>query len=251
MTTRRRIAFVMTAALAATASLAHAWPWSDLGWVRGSGHIISEQRSPGSFESISVAGEFKVAIRQAGAARVELKADDNVLPCIETRIVNKGQGATLEIGTRHGCAIHPSATPLVALDMPRLRAIDIAGSADVVIATFKGDQIDVSVAGAGDLNFAQLEVEALKLAISGKGDVRAVGRARQLNIAIDGVGDIAMPELAADDVSVSIAGAGNAVVRAARSLNVSLAGAGEVSYHGAPNLSTSIAGVGNVKKLDR
>ena len=251
MTTRRQIALVLTAAaLASAASLVHAWPWGDHGWVRGSGHIVSEQRNPGSFDSISVSGDFKVAIRQSATSHVELRTDDNILPCIETRVVSKGQGATLEIGSRQGCSIHPSATPQVTLDMPRLRAIDIAGAADVAIAAFKGDQIDVSVAGAGDLNFAQLDVDALKLAISGKGDVRALGRAKQLDIAIDGVGDIEAPDLAADEVNVSISGAGNAVVRAARKLNISLAGAGEVSYHGAPTLSTSVAGVGSVKKLD-
>jgi len=197
-----------------------------------------------------VAGDFKVTIRQSNTQRVEIKADDNILPLIETRVVDKGHGATLEIGTRRGSSISPSERPQLTLEMPRLRAIDVAGAADMAVAAFKSEQIDVSVAGAGDLNFDQLDVDALKLSVSGKGDVHAAGHAKQLNISISGLGDISAPDLAGDDVNVSISGAGNALVRAVRSLHVSLAGVGEVSYHGTPTLSTSISGIGTVKKLD-
>jgi len=250
MTPTRRIALALTAAgLVAAVNLAHAWPFGGER-VDGSGQVTAEQRDVGAFDGVSLAGDFKVTVRQAAGNHVELKTDANLLPYIETRIVDKGHGRTLEIGTKRGYNLHPTGTPQITLDMPTLRSISISGSGDIKVGAIKGGDVSASISGSGDLNFEQLEADSLGLSVSGSGDVKAAGHAGQFKISVSGSGDIKAPDFAADDVKISIAGSGDALVRANKTLHVSVAGEGDVSYHGAPVVSTSIAGSGRVKKLD-
>jgi len=249
-TPRRRLALTLIAAgLAASAGLAHAWPWGGER-VDGSGQITAEQRDPGAFDGVSLAGDFKVTVRQAGANHVEIKTDANLLPYIETRIVDNGHGRTLEIGTKRGYNLHATGTPQVTLDMPALRAISIAGSGDVKVGAIKGGEVSASISGSGDLTFEQLDADALKLSISGSGDVKAAGHARDFKVSVSGSGDVTAPDFAADDVKISVAGSGDALVRASKTLSITVAGQGDVSYHGAPVVTSSIAGAGRVTKLD-
>jgi len=250
MTTTRRLALALTAAgLFAAVNLANAWPFSGER-VNGSGQVGTEQRDPGAFDGVALSGDFKVVVRQAAGNHVELKTDANLLPYIETRIVDKGHGRTLEIGTKRGYSLHPTSTPQIVLDMPTLRDISVSGSGDIKVGAIKGADVSVSISGSGDLTFEQLEAQALSLSVSGSGDVKAAGRAGTFKLSVSGSGDVKAPDFAADDVKISIAGSGDAVVRANKTLNVSVAGDGDISYHGNPVVSSSVAGSGRLKKLD-
>ncbi|HEX2011808.1 MAG TPA: DUF2807 domain-containing protein, partial [Roseateles sp.] len=100
----RRIATIALAALT-LAGGAQAWSWT-IGSgerIKGTGELGSEARSPGSFEAIQLSGSFKLQVRQAAADSLEIKADKNLLPYIETRVVDGGKGyKTLEIHTKKG-----------------------------------------------------------------------------------------------------------------------------------------------------
>jgi len=249
MTTRRLALSLTAASLVCAVNLAHAWPWS-AERVEGSGQITAEQRDLGAFDGVSLSGDYKVTVRQAAGNHVEIKADNNLLPYIETRIVDKGNGRTLEIGTKRGYSLRSTSTPQITLDMPTLRALSISGSGDIKVGPIKGGDVGVSIAGSGDLVFDQLQADVLSLSVSGSGDFKATGRTSQFKISVSGSGDIKAPDFAADDVKISIAGSGGAVIRAAKTLHVSVAGDGDVAYHGAPVVSSSIAGSARIKKLD-
>lgn len=250
MTASRRFFVLGTAALIAC-STAQAWSWS---WgsgerVAGNGDVVTEPRDLGSFDGVGLSGGFDVIIRQGSTARVEVKADRNLLPYLETRVSDGAKGRTLEIGPKRGYQLSGSVNPVITIEMPTLRSVAVAGSGTVKVQAIKTAGVDASVAGSGDIRFADLAAERAGFKVSGSGDIAASGRAGQVTVSIAGSGDVKVAELAADEVKVSIAGSGDAQVQATKRLNVSIAGSGDVRYVGSPEVSSSIAGSGRVRRL--
>lgn len=253
MNKNRRLFAVIAVAATFAASSAHAWSISFGGGerIKGSGELGTEVRDVGSFDGISTAGDFKIIVRQAPTHRVELKIDKNLLPYIETKVVEGGKGRTLEVSTKNGFNLSTRYTPELVLDMPTLRSISLSGSGDVKVGAMKTGDVSASIAGSGNIVFDNLSSDKLGLNVSGSGDVTAAGRTGSLKISIAGSGDVKTKALAADEVKVSIAGSGDASVQAVKSLRVSIAGSGDVAYVGSPEISTSVVGGGRVKKLEQ
>ncbi|MBI3347141.1 MAG: DUF2807 domain-containing protein [Burkholderiales bacterium] len=249
-TTRRLFALGIVAAAVASGP-AQAWSWNSGERVNGNGDIATEARDTGAFDAVSLTGGFNVVIRQGQGNKVEVKADRNLLPYIETRVVEGGKGRTLEIGPKKGFNISTSNNPSLTLEMPALRAVAVAGSGMVKVEAMKTGGVDAAIAGSGDIRFANLDAERLGMKVSGSGDIVAAGRCASASVAIAGSGDVKAADLVAEDVKVTIAGSGDAQVNATRKLNVSIAGSGDVRYAGSPEISSSIAGSGKVRRIEK
>lgn len=242
---RTALAALALAGLSATGAT-HAWSWPFGGErVKGSGDLASETRKPGSFDAIALSGNFKLRVRQAGEDAVELRADRNLLPLIETEL----NGSTLEVRAKKGYQLSSDRPILLVVDMVVLKRVTIGGSGDVLVESMKTPQLDVSIGGSGDVSFAQLISEQAVFSVSGSGNIEAKGRVNGLRISVAGSGDVKTTELMADEVKVSIAGSGDARVQANKQLKVSIAGSGDVRYVGSPEISSSVAGSGSIKRL--
>jgi hypothetical protein len=215
----------------------------------GSGKPATETRAVGEFEAIALSGSIDVTVRQAAKEALEVSADDNLLPLIETVIETTPAGRTLVLRFKRGESVYPRSKLMVTVDVVKLGSLSIVGSGDMQVGPLKTPALKLSIAGSGDVRLQGLATESFEIRIAGSGDVRADGSARQLRLNIAGSGDALLADLAADEVVVSIAGSGDAKVHAVKSLNVSVAGSGDVEYTGSPvNLKTSVAGSGSVVK---
>jgi hypothetical protein len=215
----------------------------------GSGNVITESRAVGTFDAISASGSIDVVVRQAASEAVQVQAEDNLLPLVETVVEPAGAGQRLAIRFRRGESIGAHKPVRVTVDVVRLSAIAMSGSGDVVVEALKTPALRLALSGSSDARLAGLATERFELAISGSSDVVAAGQAREVAVAISGSGDADLGELVADDVSVRIAGSGDASVNAAKSLDVSIAGSGDVRYTGAATaLKTKTAGSGTVSR---
>ncbi|HEY0856469.1 MAG TPA: head GIN domain-containing protein [Albitalea sp.] len=216
--------------------------------VAGSGHAASERRSVAPFKAVALTGSMTLVLRQAAREAVEVRADGNLLPLIETTVVERKGVPTLEIGARRGASFSTRQPIVVSVDVVELKALSLSGSGDAVAQGLKVGELQVRIAGSGDLRLQQLSADSLVLKVAGGGDVTASGRTGTLGISIAGSGDVAARELEAEEVSVSIAGSGDASVNARATLRVAIAGSGDVAYSGNPTVKTSIVGSGDVKK---
>ncbi len=217
--------------------------------VKGDGRVAREARQLSGFDAVSLSGRFDLKIKQSGTPRVEIEGDGNLLPYVETRVVETRKGKTLEIGIKRGYNIQSRQALRVEVDLASLRALGIAGSGKAELDSFKSEQLDLSVAGSGTVLAPRLEAGKISMSIAGSGDIIAGGKATEGSMSIAGSGDVKAADLAVEELKVSISGSGDAAVQATRKLKVSIAGSGDVRYSGSPELSTSVAGSGSVKKL--
>jgi hypothetical protein len=224
--------------------------------LAGAGHtrrrlgcVVQTQARPVSgFNAIAVSGSIDVVVRQTGREAAEVKADDNLLPLIETVVEAGSEGRTLKVRWKSGESVHTKADAVVTVDVKELSAIATAGSGDVKVESLKTPKFSLSISGSSDAKLDGLAADELSVRISGSGDVKAAGSAQRLEIKISGSGDVDAQALQSDDVAIAIAGSGDAAVVANRKLAISIAGSGDVVYSGAAAVSQSVAGSGSVRK---
>jgi hypothetical protein len=211
--------------------------------IAGSGRIVEESRALAGFSALKVSGGVDVELRASARESVTVRADDNVVPLIETRV----EGTTLVIGPARGASFGTRRRPRVLVEFVRLGELTVAGAGDVRADRVRGDILAVSVAGSGDVRIDSLDVNSLGAMLAGSGDFIGAGRADQQGFRIRGSGDVRARDLVGRTVKVSIAGSGDALVHATEELDVAIAGSGDVVYRGAPKVTKSIAGSGSVR----
>lgn len=216
--------------------------------VTGSGTVATQTRQVSDFQAIKLAGSFQVKVRQTGREAVEVKADDNLLPLIETVVESDGSTRTLHLRWKRGENVRTRNDVVVTVEVAKLGAVASVGAGDLTIDGLKTPSLALSLSGSGDARVNDLSTDSFDLSISGSGDVRASGKATKLKIGVAGSGDVQTTGLKADDVAVSIAGSGDVAVHADKTLEVSIAGSGDVVYTGEAAVKSRVAGSGGVAR---
>jgi hypothetical protein len=228
--------------LAALSTASFALPAGARESVTGSGHVVTETRNVSGFDRIAVHGALQVVLRQSGKEGVEVKADDNLQPLIETKVV----GGTLEVGPKSNSSYSTRNAIEVTVDFVNLRALDVGGAVDVSGKGVKTSALSVMLGGSGDVKLPDLQAASVKIHVGGSGTLKASGKGGKLEIGVGGSGDVDVESFDADDVIVDVGGSGSANVTANKTLKVAIAGSGDVSYRGNPKVSQAIAGSGSL-----
>jgi carbon monoxide dehydrogenase subunit G len=244
-------ALALTSALAAVFTPGPAYAAS----VQGSGNSATETRTLEAFEAVSLSGAMDLVVRQGAQQSVQVQADDNLLPMLETLVESGRNGNTLKVRWKRDSGwgggwqnIQTRSKVLITVVVPKLSAVAVAGSGDVRVETFSTPSLQLSLSGSGDARLDGLTTDELGVRVSGSGDVSGKGTAAKVKISIAGSGDVRLSEMRADEVTVSIAGSGDAAVNAQKALSVSIAGSGDVSYTGDAQVKSSVAGSGSVRR---
>jgi hypothetical protein len=234
--------FLASAGLAALPALA-------ADHVVGSGKLATETRANLSdFQAVAGRGSVKLVIRQAAKESVQVRADDNLLPLVETSVETQNGARTLVVSLRQNVSIQTSNEIVVSVDVVKLNALSSSGSGDIVVEALSTPALKLNLSGSGDARLTQLKTDDLAIGVSGSSDVDASGRAAKLSVSISGSGGARLRELQADEAAVSIAGSGDAELSVAKTLSVSIAGSGDVVYHGDAKVASRVAGSGSVTR---
>jgi hypothetical protein len=175
------------------------------------------------FDKVALGGSDNVSVRQGNGYSVIASGEAADLDKLEVR-VEKG---VLHIGRKKGNWGWGGKDVNVAVTLPALHGLSLAGSADVQADKGSGDTFDIRVAGSGNLMLASLDTRTANVAISGSGDVKVAGRCGALN--------------------VKIAGSGNVSARASGQADVRIAGSGDVRITGGARCIKKVAGSGTVQ----
>jgi len=210
--------------------------------VKGSGNVISESRQVPEFGEIRLEGQGKVVLAQGNQSSLEVTSDDNILPSIETTVIN----GKLIISHEKGKNLKPT-TLSFAITVKDLKGVSIAGSGDIMgNDEFNSAKFYADIAGSGDIA-VKVNADRLESGISGSGSISLSGSTNSHDARITGSGDVDAFELQASDSSVVITGSGNCRVNVSELLRAKITGSGDVLYKGHPRISQSITGSGKVK----
>lgn len=216
------LAFLVGAALVAVLYESDVFGGSSSSTTNGSGVPATQSRDVAAFKRVELAGANNVVIAVGAKQSVVVKADDNLLGRITTRV----QSGTLVIGNTSGS--FSTRSPMrVEVRVPTLDALTLSGSGNLVV-----DGIDA---------------RSLEVALPGSGTLTGSGTATRLSVTVGGSGMIQFTQLVAKDVRAVVSGSGSIFVTATRSLDGSVSGSGAILYAGHPQLVTkSVTGSGAI-----
>ena len=192
--------------------------------IKGSGNVVSENRTVAEFDSIELSGSGQLEVDQNGSESLSITADDNLLQLLTSEVKRR----RLVLAVKSGYSLGPS-KPIVF---------------KVSAKNFKG----VAFAGDTTANLKGIHTDELKLEIAGSGDVSAEGMADRQEIGIAGSGKYLGGGLKSKAAKIDIAGSGEAVLAVSDSLDVSIAGSGDIKYYGDPKVKQTIVGSGTITK---
>lgn len=191
--------------------------------IVGSGVIVSQQRTPGTFTGIRIVGVAKVCIRQDSADSLRIEADDNIIERV-TSTVSQG---VLIVGLTNGS--YSNVTVNVYATMTIIHSLEINGSGDIVTTSpIQSDNVTCSIAGAGSITLNGVTTHET-VTIAGAGSIHNFG-------------------LTSSQCSASIVGTGSIEVHASRQLDALIAGVGTITYAGNPTIvNSTMTGVGTIQ----
>ena len=233
--------FLIFVALLATAVMLQSCVY-DVNAVKGNKNIVTVENDLTPFESLQIAGIFKVHLAEGNSPHIEIVTDENIHEYITVEVRNN----TLHLGMEKG-SYDPSRLEVYITTSP-LKKIEISGAASLSSKnTLTGRNLIVNTSGAGNVD-VEVQSETLQTRVSGAGKIDIRGVAIQHEIQISGVASVNCRDLATEKTKVSISGAGSAKVHATESLDATVSGVGSVRYSGDPKqIRTGTSGAGSIK----
>ncbi|UCH61193.1 MAG: DUF2807 domain-containing protein [Anaerolineales bacterium] len=216
--------------------------------VRGSGTLVTEERSVSSFNSLELSSVGRLVIELGDQESLRVEAEENLLEYIETEV----RGRTLQIGSRRGVSLIPTESINFYLTVVSLDSIMISGLGDVLAPDLQAETFSIDISGGGNLNLDSLDADRLRVGISGLGSLDIDGgQVRDQDIEISGAGDYNAGQLESRTAEVDISGLGSATLRVSDHLEANISGSGSVSYYGNPRVDENISGIGRVEQIDQ
>jgi hypothetical protein len=232
-------------AACAAAALAAATGARAADQVEGRGAVQVQTRTPGAFTAVRLSVPAQVVVRTGEPDSLAIETDANLLPLIETAVVD----GALEIRLARGVdGIRPT-TLRIVVHARRIDRLAVAGSGRMTAESLHAASLQLDVAGTGSISAGQLRCDAVAASLTGSGAITLDGEAPTLSASVSGSGDLAAGRLRSDTVHVSLAGSGHATVWAAGELNASLVGSGDLRYYGHPRVHAASVGGGAVRRV--
>jgi hypothetical protein len=195
--------------------------------VRGSGNVQRETRVVEPFTGVSVSSGIRGEV-QIGKQHVELEADDNILPLIETvvedgiLVVRFKPHTTLD--TRNPTVVHVTA--------PTITALESSGGSALRASLAATDELSIESSGGGEVQAHQVAVKSLRADVSGGGGLVLDGSADQMKLAMSGGARCKGEKLQTRTVRIDASGGSTARLAASESVRGVASGGSVVHVHG-------------------
>lgn len=237
------------------------------GVLRGSGHLVTKEAAVEAFDKISVRHNAAVYVVTGKPGTVTVKADDNVLEYVDTR-VEKG---TLKIGLRGEFNSFRNVTVEVTIPSDgKLRGLSVSGASKIAAEpVLTADEVELEISGASNLaanvkcSICEIDVSGASKAevggdmgdceadasgasklrlvanmqscdidVSGASKVEADGTARTCEIKVSGASSVKADTFVTANCTVRASSASKASVNCTDVLNARASSASKITYTG-------------------
>ncbi|MDB5155610.1 MAG: hypothetical protein JWR50_317 [Mucilaginibacter sp.] len=216
------------------------------GCIKGSGHVVSEDRKMANFTKLDIAGAYKVYLKQDSSLNVTVSADDNLLKYIKTEV--SGDKLSISTNNKNICG---SGEISVTIGVKNINAIDAAGAIDISTSgklVTKNVELDLSGATKLDLD---LDAADVNTKCSGVTEISLKGQASAHNIELDGGGKLHAFDFVVGNYNIQTSGASECEINVLRDLTVNSSGATSIKYKGNPtSIHNQKSGVSSITKVD-
>jgi len=215
--------------------------------VKGSGHVITENRTASGFNNVDISGAIDVYVKQDSVSSVKVEADDNILEYIQVH----SDGSTLEIYTENNIRLKPTNKIKVYISNPQYKEIQVSGASTIRCENeiTSADAIDIGLSGASD---GRLELNAPKISVhlTGASNTSIKGKTKDFEGSASGASEIRGFDLLSENADVDASGASHIEIFASVKIDGQASGASSVNYKGNAQSSVEKSGASSVNKKD-
>ena len=217
--------------------------------IKGDGNVKTETRDVTEFSSLASAGSMDVNITYGSTNKLEIQADENLLPYIETTVTD----GKLSIKASKNVNLKSKSKMIVNVSMTKVNSLQLSGSGNIngSGAFINDDKTNISISGSGNIKLEFDTFKDLELAISGSGNMELKGNGtNDITAHVSGSGNIDCSNINSNTTDAKISGSGNIKVYAKNSIDAQISGSGNVLYKGdAPSINSKVSGSGKVIKM--
>ncbi len=219
----------------------------------GNTTMVEESRAIDGFERIEMLGSLDVRYAQADSFSVIVKAPENVIGEVETRVKDsslvvcmKGEGAVMNFG------IADSDGVTVYVTSPDFLGVELKGSGDFTCdKPLDTDNLSIRLKGSGDINFRQIICDHAAIQLVGSGDVKVKQlTAQQTDVEVVGSGDVEVAQQQVALTTLGLKGSGDIKMdfRQCGDVKARLVGSGDITLRGdVATLEDSTRGSGDIR----
>jgi hypothetical protein len=217
----------------------------------GSGQVVSEFRNTTEFTGVTNTGSFDVYVTRSDSLSVEVVAQQNLVPIIETYV----SGYTLIIKTHNNACYRSSIPVKVYITMPETELLRLSGSGRVFAEMVSGTEVEVSNSGSGYIEVDSVLADTYRIGNSGSGHISIEGSySNEFDAVQSGSGTIICGNVyGTDDVIIrhSSSGIVGGVIMDGTVLDVVLSGSGSVELSGdVEKAEYTLSSSGKIDALD-
>ena len=139
--------------------------------LSGSGPVITEVRDMEDFTGVSNTGSFDVFVTKADNFSVEVIAQENLIPIIETYV----SGYTLIVRTLNDACFKSGSPVEVHISMPETELLRLTGSGRVFADMVESSEVEVSNTGSGYMEIDSVRADTYIVSNAGSGYVSIEG----------------------------------------------------------------------------
>jgi hypothetical protein len=217
--------------------------------LRGSGNVVTESRPVSGFDSISVCCSMRLILTQGNSESLEIEADDNLLPEIES-VVTDGELIVRFKDSFGGVRLLNTSPIIVRVSAIQINGVDISGGGRMEsTGPVQTSQFALDISGGSQGAMDDLQAETLSAEISGGSRIELVGNVAEQTISLSGGSNYLAGDLQSQTATLDMSGGGRATLWVTEILNVDLSGGANASYYGSPMINQSLSGGSHLQSL--
>ncbi|MGC4101905.1 head GIN domain-containing protein [Ferruginibacter sp.] len=214
--------------------------------VTGSGNIITEKRTAGSFSGLTASNDINVEVKGGAETLVEVQADDNIMQYVETHV----SGGTLHVGLKENVNLS-NASIKVTVTVPGLKRLEANSSASIKLTdVLKNDgMIKMDASSSGDIE-GEVDAPSVSVDVNSGSRVKLSGKTRDLKVDASSGSSADVHDLLCESADVDASSGASASVQASVSLKADASSGGTIRYTGQASVKSNTNSGGSVERKD-
>jgi hypothetical protein len=214
--------------------------------VVGSGRPATETRPVDAFRTLRAENGFRVVVTR-GPRALEVTADDNVLPLVETVV----EGDTLVLRLKPGTSLSTTRGLVASLTTDVLEGVTVSGGGRVAGPASATASFPVDASGGATVELSGVMSSLVTLTASGGSAITVSGTTSEARVTASAGSTLDTRGLAASRVTVDLSGGSQARVAASNEVTGTASGGSTLTVSGAPpSLTVDASGGSTVTRAD-
>lgn len=214
--------------------------------ITGSGNIVTEKRSTGSFTGVSAGQSFDVEVQLGATTEVMVESDDNIIKYIETEVSD----GILKIRLKSGHSFN-NAHLKVYVTSPEITSIKTSSSAEIVVKNLLTSDKKLSFnASSSSSILAEVEAPEVVATASSSATIELMGKTKVYTASVSSSADLKSGGLLSESTTVTAKSSATASVHASVNLVAKASSSADITYRGAANVQKSVSSSGSVEKKE-